>query len=225
MEANPFVPLEPPPSSALAPPVPAGEGEDPELLALPNPPRRERTLTLLVLLATALASLVMALTLTGDVSYALSSKVAVDLGELGDARPDATLENRFVRGHGTLGAGGAIRFERPLTSGSFRLSPVAGRRDLWVEVRVPEGEENGRYLPPSSFAGRLVRFDAAGPRHRGLARAIEDATGQSVPPGAQLLADGEAPAGSWATLALAAMFLAFAAWNGLAMARLLRRVR
>jgi hypothetical protein len=123
-----------------------------------------------------------------------------------------------------LGAAHAIRYERPLVSDSFRLMPVAGRPNVWVEVRVPPRGENMRWVPPQRLSGRLVRFDAAGPRHRGLTEAIRDVTGEDVPKGAWLLVDGAAPADAqWAVL-LVALFFGFAAWNAVATARLLRKV-
>jgi hypothetical protein len=181
--------------------------------------------TLLVLAATAIASCLMTLALRGDVAYAWSASAPFLLGDLRDANAEGALDNRFVQGHGTLGAAFAIRFERPFGSDSYRVSPVAGRRDLWVEVRVPAGEENGRYMPPTSFAGRLIRFDDAGPRHRGLASAIAAATGEAVPSGARVLVDGETPEGARWSVALAALFLGFALWNVAAIAKFVRRAQ
>jgi hypothetical protein len=221
------MPSEAPPS-ALAPHgagVSATEAADPELLALPDPPRRERTLTVVLLAITACASCLMATALRGDVAYAVSAPVALDLGELREMNPGSGADNRFVRGHAALGAVGAIRFERPFESSSYRISPVAGRRDLWVEVRVPAGEEGGRYVPPTSFAGRWVAFGDAGLRHRGLVKAIEEATGEAIPAGARVLVDGEVPSRARWAVALGAAFLAFAAWNAAAISRLLRRAR
>jgi hypothetical protein len=226
----PEAPSLPPPSlpSAVSPAaagILAADAIDPELLALPDPPRRERSLTVVLLAITACASCLMSFALRGDVAYALSAPAALDLGELRDMSTGFVADNRFVRGRAVLGAVGAIRFERSLESGSCRVSPVAGRRDLWIEVRVPEGEENGRYVPPTSFAGRLVTFDDAGPRHRGLASAIEAVTGEAIPRGARLLVDGDVPSRARWVVALAAVFLAFAMWNAWAIARLLGRAR
>jgi hypothetical protein len=123
-----------------------------------------------------------------------------------------------------LGAAHAIRYERPLVSDSFRLMPVAGRDDVWVEVHVPPRGENIRWVPPSQFTGRLVRFEEAGPRHRGLASAVRDATGQIVPKGAWLLVDGAAPESSRWAVVLVALFVGFALWNAFATSRLLRKV-
>ena len=198
---------------------------DPELLDLPDPPKRERSMTVGMLVFTAFASLAMVVALRQDAAYAFTSARATDLGDLGAAPAAAFVENGYVQGTAMLGAAHAIRYERPLVSDSFRLMPVAGRPNVWVEVRVPAGAENIRYVPPSQFSGHLVRFDAAGPKHRGLASAVRDATGQKVPDGAWLLVEGDAPTGArWAIL-LVAMFLGFAVWNLSVTAKLLRKVR
>lgn len=211
-------------TEASAPYSPSQDEIDPELLDLPDPPKRQRSVTVALLVFTALASLVMAFALRRDAAYAFAAADARDLGDLTTAKAETFRENELVRAEGMLGAANAIRYERPLVSDSFRLMPVAGRSDIWVEVRVPPRGENVRWVPPPSFAGRLVRFDAAGPRHRGLASAVRDTAGKEVPPGAWLLVDGASPDGArWAVL-LVLLFAGFAVWNGFATARLLRKV-
>ncbi|MBX3230749.1 MAG: hypothetical protein KIT84_00920 [Labilithrix sp.] len=198
---------------------------DPELLELPDPPKQGRTLTVALLVVTALASVAMLLALRRDAAYAFAPAGAHDVGDLTTAAPAAFVENQYVHGAVMLGAGGAIRYERPLVSDSFRLMPVAGRDDVWVEVRVPPRGENVRWVPPAEVSGRLVRFDKAGPRHRGLADAIKDTKQHDVPKDAWLLVDGNAPADArWAVI-LCAMFACFAIWNAFATAKLLRRVK
>ena len=198
---------------------------DPELLGLPDPPRRERRTTLLLMAVAALASAAMAFSLTRDAAYSLGSPSAVDLGDLATTPSSAFAGNRFVQGHGRLGGAGALRYERPFESDSYRIAPVAGRSDVWVEVRVPAGEESNRYVPKTEFSGRMVRFAEAGLRHRGLRGAIEDRTGQKVPDGAYLIVDGQSPGGSRAFALLWAMFVGFAVWNAVTIARLLRKVK
>lgn len=214
-------------SHDLLPPRAHGGSDDaidPELLELPDPPKAERTATVALLLVTALASLAMVLVLMRDAAFAFAPQSASDLGELGSTPAAAFVDNGYVHGTAMLGAAHAIRYERPMVAGSFRLMPVAGRPDVWAEVRVPEGGENSRYVPPREVGGRLVRFDEAGPRHRGLASAVQQATGQRVPDGAFLLIDGETPASARWAIALVVMFLGFAAWNVAMTAKLLRRV-
>jgi hypothetical protein len=226
-EPQPLTPL-----LALAGPRAPGERDelDPELAGLPGPPRRARSLTVLLLAVAAIASLLATLSLLREVVYALAGDSPAALGDL-RSTPGAVLaasENRPVRGEGMLGASGGIRYERPFVEDTFRTLPVLGRAepfDMWVEVRVPPGQESGRWEPPRTFAGRLVRLDAAGPRHRGLRAAIEQATHERVPKNAWLLVDGEDPADArWAIL-LSLMFLGFVGWNVAATARILRRVK
>jgi hypothetical protein len=214
-----------PPSSHLAPSRSNDSEElDPELLDLPDPPKRDRTIVVCMLLFTALASVAMVFALRRDAAYAFAAEKPTELGELGATAPAAFAENAFVRGQAMLGAAHAIRYERPLVSDSFRLMPVAGRPNVWVEVRVPAGAENVRYVPPSQFVGRLVPFDASGPKHRGLVSAVRDVTGQDVPKGSWLLVEGETPSGARWAVVLVAMFASFAVWNALITAKLLRKV-
>lgn len=207
-------------------PLAPDDGADPELLALPDPPKGERRWTLALLVGTALASAAMAVTLRGEASYALSSGETEVLGALSTvAARGASYDNRYVRADGVLGSAGGIRFERPFTSDSFRVAPLPGHRDVWVELRVPAGAENGRFVPKASFEGRLVRFSSAGPKHRGLAASIERVTGEAVPEGAWLLVDEEAPKDARWAIVLLALFSAFCAWNLGVCVRLFRRAK
>ncbi len=199
---------------------------DPELLRLPDPPRRERSLTVATLGLTALASLAMVVSLRGDALYAVTaSSRPVDLGELGAAGDGAFVENSYVAGTVMLGAAHAIKFERPFVASSFRLMPVAGRPNVWVELHVSPGAETARYVPPSQVTGHLVRFESAGLKHRGLSSALRDATGQHVDAASWLLVEDEAPASARWAVALVVMFFGFALWNVAVVAKLLRKVR
>jgi len=213
------------PMSSVSPiPADLASGEaDPELLALPAPPKRERTATVALMLMTAVASLVMAYMLRGEARYAVAVGQPADVGELSKLQVGENMKNQYVRAPGLLGTRGAIRYGRAAEGDSFRLAPVAGNAKLWVEIRVPEGFEGPRFVPPSSFAGRLVPFDQAGIRHVGLQRAVDRHTDVSVPPDAWVLLDGTSPRASRWALALALLFLGFAGWNLLGVARLLGR--
>jgi hypothetical protein len=228
-EPQPLPPL-PPLSPIMLARAGSADGPDPELVQLPDPPRRARSLTAAVLVVAALAALLATVSLLREVSYALAGQTPALLGDLRSAAEQrlAANENRPVRGEGMLGAAGGIRYERPFVEDSFRTLPVAGRAepfDMWVEVRVPSGEESGRWEPPRSFAGRLVRLDAAGPRHRGLRAAIEQATHERIPKDAWLVVDGEDPADARWAIVLSVLFLGFVGWNVAATARILRRVK
>ena len=213
------------PSSTLSAPERGFAGEDPELLSLPAPPKRERTLAVVLMALTAAAALWMGAALLGEARYALTSGQPVDVGDLTSLHPGADLSNRYVEATGLLGTGGAIRYGRAAEGDSFRLAPVAGNPGLWVEIRVPEGFEGPRFVPPTTFAGRLVPFRKAGVRHVGLLRAVQEQTEMRVPPDAWLLIDGSSPRASRWAVALAMLFAGFAAWNLAGVARVLSRVR
>lgn len=216
-----------PPAEATEAEVGLSEKEevDPELLQLPDPPRGERRSTLFVLAIAAIASAAMAVSLTRDATYALRSPSAADLGDLTTTPASAFVSNSFVQGRGRLGGAGQIRYERPFESDSYRIAPVAGRADVWVEVRVPAGAESNRFVPKAEFTGRLVRFSQAGLRHRGLRSAIEERTGQKVPEGAYLLVDEQTPGDARAYAFLWLMFVAFAMWNVATIVKLVRKVK
>jgi hypothetical protein len=229
------VPYQPPPlssaSSALGAPALHGararDATDPELASLRRPSDPGRALTLLVLVLGVAAAVEMVLALARDATYALSDGAAFALGDLNAVSP-ATLaghENRTVTAEGLLGGVGALRYERPLRDDTFRALPILGRLDLWVEVRVPAGNEGGRWEPPRSFTGRLERLDTAGPSHRGLRDAIEQATHTRLPGDTWLIVDGDNPAHARWALFLMMVFLACATWNTVAIARIVRRIR
>jgi hypothetical protein len=205
--------------------APAGDTADPELLSLPKPPRRTRTISLVLLGSTAILTIAMTVNLLGDARYAFRADVPDDLGDLGLLAPTSALRNRFVQGTGSLGSTGSMRYERPLERDSFRLAPVAGNDRIWVEMRVPPDSEGRAALPPTAFVGRLLPVDGAGFAYRGLRRSIRDVTGAVMPPDAWVLVDGATPAASLWAAPLAALFAAFAMWNLASIARIIRRVR
>jgi hypothetical protein len=221
------------PSSTLSAPDSAvSSGVDPELLSLPAPPKRERTVAVVMMVLTALAAVWMTIALLAEVRYALTPGQPVDVGDLTslrfahDARDaGSSLSNRYVRASGLLGTLGAIRYGRAAEGDSFRLAPVVGNPELWVEIRVPEGFEGPRFVPPTTFAGRLVPFRKAGVRHVGLVKAVRAQTEMIVPDDAWLLIDGSSPRASRWAVALAALFAGFALWNMAGVARVLSRVR
>lgn len=217
-----------PPASSLDDELdgrPLGDELDPELAALPAPPRRERTLAVGVMLLTAVVAALMTTLLLGEARYALSPGQPTDLGELSTAELGPDLQNRYVRATALLGSAGAIRYGRAAEGDSFRLAPVAGKPNVWVEIRVPEGFEGPRFVPPTSFAGRLVPMSGAGLRHLGLTTSVQQAGNGAMPEGAWLLIDGASPRASRWALALAVLFGGFAVWNLVSVVRVLRKVR
>jgi hypothetical protein len=197
---------------------------DPELIALPAPPRRERTIAAALMITTAVASSLMCWALRSEVSYAFARPVPVDVGDLASFQPDSLPSSTYVEAKALLGTRGAIRYARPLEGDSYRLQPVAGNDRLWVEVRVPEGMEGPRFVPPTSFAGRLSPLKSSGLRHSGIASSVLKQTDVSLRPDAWILSDGSSPRASRWSVALFGLFAFFALWNVFSTIRILRRV-
>ena len=201
------------------------EQPDADLEALPAPRRPWRRLTLFVMAATLLGSLALLFSLRGELSFSLSSKAPHGVGELSKFVPRRGYENSWVQGDGELEVQGAIAYRRPLEGDSYRLSRVSGTRSLWVQVRVPRDDDDPdhkRFVPPTSFVGRLVPVDQGGVRLSQLGGAIDEAGRPPLPSDAWLLIDGEAPATTRWTLGLALLLLGFAGFNLFGLQRLLR---
>ena len=210
--------------SQALPPLQTSE-PDPELLALPAPPKRERALTIALMVLTSIAAGLLAWSLRSEASYALASGAPRDMGELSKLGLDPSMGNSYVRGGALLGTQGAIRYGRAAEGDTFRLAPVIGNDKLWVEIRVPEGFEGPRFIPPTQFAGRLVPFSRAGLRHASLRGAVVDKTEVQIPADGWILVDSSSPRASRWALAFVGLFAGFAVWNLFGAARLLARVR
>jgi hypothetical protein len=205
--------------------LPLETAPDPDLEALPEPRRPGRRLTLVALVLTAAFAVYMLVSLRKDFVFSLDGAEPEALGELGQASAVGAHENRWVHATGMLGTAGAVKYSRPLETDSYRLAPVVNNPSLWVQVRVPGDFEDERFVPPTSFVGRLLSFDSPGLRYRGLAHVLQDTAGVSVPKGAYLLVDGEAPGTTRWALGLGAVFVGFVAFALGGLVRLLRPVR
>lgn len=198
---------------------------DPELIALPSPPKGERRITVALMIVTTIAALLLAWSLRSEAKYATSDGQPIELGDLTSVALTDAQDNRYVRGSGALGTTGAIRYGRAAEGDTFRLAPVAGADKLWVEIRVPEGFEGPRFIPPSTFAGRLVRMSSAGVRQWMLRSDVTSKTGVTIPDDAWLLIDSTSPRASRWALLLTLVLVAFAAWNVVGLVRILGRAR
>lgn len=201
------------------------EEPDRDLEALPPPRRPWRKLTLSVMALTLLGSLGLAFSLRGELGFSLMGGAPRAVGELSALAPGARDKNAWIQGEAELEREGAIAYRRPLESDSYRLSRVHGTSKLWVQIRVPEDDsdpDHKRFVPPTSFVGRLLPAREGGVRLSQLSGAIAQAGRPPLPPDAWLLIDGEAPATTRWTLGVAALLLGFAGFNLFGLQRLLR---
>jgi hypothetical protein len=202
---------------------------DPELVALPRPPRQERTISLLLMAVTGLLAAFMAVALAGDVKYAFAGSAPQVLGDLGRLLPTEAMSNTFVRADGVLRREGGIRYHRPLETDEFQLVPVSGNDRIWVELRIPPAAlgtaSSPDAAPPVSFVGRLLPVRDIAFGWGGLRRSLSATAGMPIPPDAWVLLDGATPVSSQWTVALAALLVLFVAYNLVTMARILRPAR
>jgi len=203
-----------------SPPLANEPPADRELLALPPPRRPWRRATLATLGLGALLSVSLAFLLLPDARYSLHAGGAKDIGELAHARLGPDLENAWVRAGGQLSATQAVRFRRPLERDSYRLARSEDNPNVWVQIRVPEGEEDPRFVPPDSFVGRLLPLSAAGLRQGGLADAVDRAGLGPLRENSWLLLDGESPAADRWVLGLLVLLAGFTTFNVVGLVRL-----
>ncbi len=200
---------------------------DSDLEALPAPRHPWRRLTLFTMGATLLGSFALLASLAGELAFTVRGGAPRSLGELARFVPSPRDANTWVQGEGELEAKNAVAFRRPLERDSYRLAKVSGPNQLWVQARVPEDDddpEHARYVPPTSFVGRLVPAASGGVRLSELGAAIRDAGRPALPSNAWLLLDDETPRSTRWTLGLALLLLAFAGFNLFGLLRLLRPV-
>lgn len=227
---TPTPPSDPPSTPDAGPPIedrgarrPRADSHD-ELAKLPAPRRPWRRATLVTLSLSALGSLVLAVLVLPDVGYSLTSGPPRDLGDLASNTPKADAKNAWVHGEASLSTTRAIRYRRPLESDSYRLAQVEGNPRVWVQIRVPAGEEGPRFVPPTSFVGRIVPVAESGLRQQDLRAAVSE-VGLSPPSDdAWLLIDGESPAAMRWVLGLLLLLTGFFVFNVVGLMQLGRNI-
>jgi hypothetical protein len=204
--------------------MPAGD----DLGELPAPRHPFRRLTFATMVGTALFALLLIFALSREVAYSLRTGAPMDVGELGHLTPGIELSNTWVRGEAALETDGGVRYKRPLDRDTYRLVRVENNPRLWVQVRVPydpSDPEGARFVPPTSFVGRMIPVERAGLRHSALATALAESGRGKFAEDAWLLIDGESPASTRWTLGLVVLFVLFAIFNVAGVIRLARPAR
>jgi hypothetical protein len=177
---------------------------DPELLALPAPPRARRLLTLSIMALVVVAAMGLALSLRHDLAYFFSSPETIDLGDVAAIDPAQLEPNSHVRISGTPMMSRAVRYRRVLTGGRYMVFPLAGQRTVYVQV-----EDRTDALGQSEFSGRLVTFGQLGSRMSTVRGYLGDEMDLPVSGESFLILADESPGSyAWAFL-LAALCLLF----------------
>lgn len=136
---------------------------DPELVALPAPPRGRRFAAMVVMALTVVASLGLLTSLRADIDYFFAEGRAVDLGDVGTIDAARLSPNTFVHVRGTPMASGTVRYSRVLSGGAYTVFPLAGQRTVFVQMPVDDPDRS-RLEARREFTGRLVTFGDLGGR-------------------------------------------------------------
>ncbi len=204
-------------SDISSPPTSAAEATR-DLATLPRSNSLLRWLTAFLLGLTLLASAAMALGLRHDAAFALTAGAPRDLGELGKVRPSAEMANQWVRAEAVL-ADVSLDYRRPFEASTFRLIPVPGDAQIFVQIQVGVLPEAGEFIMPSSFVGRLLPLTQLGVNHLGLKSALEARFGSGAS-SAWVLLDGEGPVTNRWVLGFAVLCLGFFVFSALGLVTL-----
>lgn len=137
---------------------------DLELLGLPAPPQGRRLLAIASMSAVVLAALSLLAHIRQDAAYRFSPERATDLGQVTAIDLSELESNRYVRVRGTPMLSRMVRFERALSGQRYAVFPLAGQRQIFVQVpldalgdpmRGAQGEFRGRILTFGELGGRF----------------------------------------------------------------------
>jgi hypothetical protein len=128
-----------------------------------------------------------------DLRFALAPNSPVELGANPTAAQLGSARDHLAAVDGIPGGVGAVDYRRPLSDGQHRLAPLVDRPEIYVDLRLPDGVEPTRFVPPTRVVGRLVPLDDAGVRYHNARALIESATGHPAPAQAWLLEQGAVP--------------------------------
>ena len=184
--------------AAHAPDAPGAVDE--ELLALPGPPRGRRLLAMTLMAAVVVGAMALLTSVRTEIAYFFASDKVQDLGQVTALVPAELTPNRFVRVRGTPMLSRMVRFEQGLSSTEYVAFPLAGQRNVFVQVRA-EAFADPELAARGTFSGRLVTFGQLGARVGEVRAYLSQAMGVPVTAESFLVVADEAPASYvWALL-------------------------
>lgn len=196
--------------TSVASAVRSPDAVDPELLALPAPPRGGRLLAMTLMAAVMVGSGALIAQIRADIAYFFAADTVTDLGQ---ARLSETADlpaNAFVRVRGTPMLSKMVKYTVPLTGAEHAVFPLVGQRHLFVQVPFDDLSDPERGTR-GEFFGRLVTFGELRGRMGTVQGYLHDAMDLPVTAESFVLIADEAPESYlWAPV-LALLCLAFIA--------------
>jgi len=193
---------------------------DPELLALPAPPRARRLFTMTLMALVVVMAMGLVFTVRHDLAYWFAPSSTIDLGDVSSVDHGALVPNSHVRVRGTPMLSRAVRYRRVLTGATYEVFPLADQRTIYVQV-----PEDGEGLARSEFSGRLVTFGQLGGRISRVQGYLHDDMQLPVSSDSFLLLADEPPSSYWWAWALAILCALFVAIDVLLLLRWFRPLR
>jgi hypothetical protein len=135
----------------------------------------------------------LAFALRHDLRYALASSSPTELPAQASEAELERATHRYVSMKGIPGGVGAVDYRRPIQGGRHRLAPLVDQPNVYAELRLPDGIDPARFVPPTTVTGRLVPLDDGGVRFGDARALIEGSTGQRAPAPAYLIEVGARP--------------------------------
>lgn len=154
-----------PTAPPLAPAVGLETEADPELLALPAPPRGQRLVAMVLMAAVVGLALGLMSSVRSDLAYALQPDRALFLGDAVQLDPATLPSNAYVRVRGTPMLSGMVHFETGLWGSPQVVFPLAGQRHVFVQVSA-QALSDPRTAARTEFAGRMITLGELGGRFR-----------------------------------------------------------
>jgi hypothetical protein len=167
---------------------------DPELLALPVPPRGQRLLAMILMAAVVGLALGLLSSVRSDIAYALRTDRAELLGSAIGLEPAGLPSNAYVVVSGTPMLSGMVRFNSGLLGTEYVVFPLAGQRNVFVQVRA-DSLRDPRTAASTEFAGRMVRFGELGGRFRVVREFLARRMGLPVSAETSLVISDDPPRG------------------------------
>jgi len=206
-------------SFGAPPSMPATSAEgaevDQALLALPAPPRARRLAAMASMAAAVAAALGLIAELRYDVTYSFAEDQAVDLGSATALDLSELEPNAYVRVRGTPMLSRMVRYERALSGASYAVFPLAGQRQVFVQMPAAAIDDPVR-AAPGEFSGRLMTFGQLGGRFRAVRTYLARELGMPVTAESFVVLTEEPPSAyGWSTFVVALCLAIIALMSGL----------
>lgn len=202
------------------------EPPDPEFASLPSK-RRRRARNPWIMMAVILIGFFMIYWLRVDLVYFFRSETPLELGEVTEVNFESVESNTYIHLNGIPNPIKVVRFSKRLNKGFFRLFPLVGTTNVFVQIHVKEEgieekkEKKKTSELPGEFTGRAIRFEElektgiTSSSYKNIRDFFFEKFYFSIPGSAILVMDGDNPRSYWLYPLLAALISFFIIFNSI----------